>query len=180
MRQDNLTGYFDVREYNAKKAVQERAIKSDDATITFGVAFAPEQLPKELSDYAKACESKKDGHKYMLIKFKIGSRCRWFARNEKGVVAETARPTNADLDGNRYECCIDYKQLNGDPNKQEAYGYWANAILIAEAQSNYFADLNAETVETAEQSAIAAGVATPTPTIAKMQDDTENNDKLPF
>lgn len=180
MRQDNLAGYFDVREYNAKKAVQERTIKSDDATITFGVAFDPEQLPKELSDYAKACESKKDGHKYMLVKFKVGSRCRWFSRNEKGVVAEIARPTNADLDGNRYECCVDYKQLNGDPNKQEACGYWANAILIAEAQSNYFADLNAEPAETAEQSVIAAGVAVPTPTMAQMQDDTENNNKLPF
>lgn len=178
MRQDNLSGYFDVREYNAKKAVQERAIKADDATITFGVAFDPEQLPKELSGYAKACESKKDGRKYMLVKFKIGSRCRWFERNEKGVVTEVARPTNADLDGKRYECCVDYRELNGDPQKQEACGYWANAILIAEASSNYFADLNAEPTETAEQSVIAAGGAKPT--MAQAQDDAENNDNLPF
>lgn len=177
MRKDYLTGFFDVREYNAKKAVQERAIKSDDATITFGVAFDPEQLPKELSDYAKACESKKDGHRYMLVKFKIGSRCRWFERNSNGVVSEVARPTNADLDGKRYECCVDYRQLDGDPSKQEACGYWMNAILIAEAQSNYFADLNAGQAETAEQSAIAAGA---------MQDEvpvvevTGDKNELPF
>lgn len=172
-----MKGYFDVREYNAKKLVKERTIKSDDATITFGVAFDPEQLPKELSDYAKACESKKDGHKYMLVKFKVGSRCKWFARNENGVVAEIARPTNADLDGKSYECCVDYKELNGDPQKQEACGYWANAILIAEARSNYFADLNAEPVISAENAAIAAGGAAPA--MAQVE-DVENNNNLPF
>lgn len=43
--------------------------------------------------------------------------------------------------------CIDYRELNGDPTKQEACGYWVNAILIAEAESNYFADLNEQETE---------------------------------
>ena len=47
MRMDDLSGYFDVREYSAKKAPNERALKSEDSMITFGVAFDPERLPKE-------------------------------------------------------------------------------------------------------------------------------------
>ena len=43
--------------------------------------------------------------------------------------------------------CVDYRELNGDPKKLEACGYWVNAILIAEAESNYFADLNEQETE---------------------------------
>lgn len=146
MRIDDLSGYFDVREYNAKKAPNERAFKADDSMVTFGVAFDPEHLPKELANHAKTVQRKKDGTTYMLVKFKIGKGCKWFDK-QGGRVQEIARPANAELDGKRYDVCIDYRELNGDPTKQEACGYWVNAILIAEAESNYFADLNEQETE---------------------------------
>ena len=146
MRMDDLSGYFDVREYNAKKAPNERAFKSEDSMVTFGVAFDPEHLPKELSNHAKTVQRKKDGSIYMLVKFKIGKGCKWFEK-QNGRVKEIERPANAELDGKRYDVCIDYRELNGDPTKQEACGYWVNAILIAEAESNYFADLNEQETE---------------------------------
>ena len=138
---DDLSGYFDVREYSAKKAPNERAFKSEDSMVTFGVSFDPEHLPKELANHAKTVQRKKDGTTYMLVKFKIGKGCKWFEK-QCGRVQEIKRPVNAELDGRRYIACIDYREVNGDPTKQEACGYWVNAILIAEAESNYFADLN--------------------------------------
>ena len=146
MRMDDLSGYFDVREYNAKKAPNERAFKSADSMVTFGVAFDPERLPKELANRAKTVQRKKDGTTYMLVKFKIGKNCKWFEK-QGGRVKEIERPANEELDGKRYDVCIDYRELNGDPTKQEACGYWVNAILIAEAESNYFADLNEQETE---------------------------------
>ena len=146
MRMDDLSGYFDVREYNAKKAHNERAFKSADSMVTFGVAFDPERLPKELANRAKTVQRKKDGTTYMLVKFKIGKNCKWFEK-QGGRVKEIERPANEELDGKRYDVCIDYRELNGDPTKQEACGYWVNAILLSEAESNYFSDLNEQETE---------------------------------
>ena len=71
MRLDFIKGYFDVREYNAKKTRAERTIKGNDTTITFDVTFAADQLPAELTKYAKAKE--KDGVTRYAVKFKISS-----------------------------------------------------------------------------------------------------------
>ena len=146
---DDLSGYFDVRKYSATKAPNEMAFKSEDDMVTFGVAFDPAWLPKELSNRAKTVQRKKDGSIYMLVKFKIGKGCKWFEK-QNGLVKEISRPANKELDGKRYNVCIDYCELNGDPKKLEACGYWVNAILIEEAESNYFADLN-EQEQDAEQ-----------------------------
>lgn len=150
MRMDDLSGYFDVRKYKAEKDQNERAFKAADDMVTFGVAFDPEHLPKELANRAKTVQRKKDGSTYMLVKFKIGKGCKWFEK-QGGRVHEIARPANAELDGKRYDVCIDYCELNGDPKKLEACGYWVNAILIAEAESNYFADLNEQEQETEQE-----------------------------
>ena len=158
---DNLSGYFDVREYNAKKSVQERAFKAQDAAITFGVTFDPERLPKELANHAKAVQRKKDNTTYMLVKFKVGKGCKWFEK-QNGRVQEIAKPTNEELDGKRYDVCVDFRELNGDPTKQEACGYWANALLIAEAESHYFDDLNDEGAEPATEPATETEMKTET------------------
>ena len=147
---DDLSGYFDVRKYKAEKDQNERAFKSADDMVTFGVAFDPENLPKELSNRAKTVQRKKDGSIFMLVKFKIGKGCKWFEKRN-GRVKEIARPANKELDGKRYNVCIDYCELNGDPKKLEACGYWVNAILIAEVESSYFADLNEQEQETEQK-----------------------------
>jgi len=179
MRIDNLSGYFDVREYNAKKSVQERQIKSADQTITFGVSFDPEHLPKQLSAHAKNVQRKDGNGSYMLVKFKIGAKAKWFAKIG-GKVTEMARPANEDLDGKRYEACIDYRELNGDPTKQEACGYWVNGLLISEAASNMFADLNDEQ-ETAQPANVQSwdGVHPAKPQ-DKATEENDNEQPLPF
>ena len=157
---DDLSGYFDVRKYKAEKDQNERAFKSADDMVTFGVAFDPERLPKELANRAKTVQRKKDGSTYMLVKFKIGKGCKWFEK-QGGRVKEIARPDNKELDGKRYNACIDYIELNGDPKKLEACGYWVNAILIEEAESNYFADLNETETEQENEMPVFEGPKNP-------------------
>lgn len=140
MRLDYVKGYFDVREYNAKKVRAERTMKGNDTTITFDVLYAGEELPPELAAYAK--EYEKDGHVRYAVKFKVSSNTKWFGKTG-GKVTKINRPDNADLDGKRFECCIDFRQLDGDASKMEARGYWVNGILIKE-DNDMFADLNEE------------------------------------
>lgn len=139
MRLDNVKGYFDVREYNAKKVRTERTMKADDATITFDVVFDGQNLPEQVAKHAKSYE--KDGQTRFIVKMKISKTAKWFEQ-VNGHVTNVARPTNADLDGKRFECCLDFRELNGDPNKQEACGYWVNGILFKEDAGDMFADLN--------------------------------------
>lgn len=143
MRIDFIKGYFDVREYNAKKQRAERTIKGNDTTITFDVIFNAADLPAELARYAKSYE--KEGVTKYVVKFKVSNKTAFFAK-QGGRVVKIDRPDNADLDGNRYECCIDFRELNGDPAKMEACGYWANGILLKE-DSAMFEDLNEQADE---------------------------------
>lgn len=138
MRLDFIKGYFDVREYNAKKTRAERTIKGNDTTITFDVTFAADQLPAELTKYAKAYD--KDGITRYAVKFKISSKTQFFEK-QNGRVVKIDRPDNVDLDGTRFEVCLDFCQLDGDPTKMEACGYWVNGIVIKE-DNNMFEDLN--------------------------------------
>lgn len=156
MRLDNVKGYFDVREYNAKKVRTERTMKADDATITFDVVFDGQNLPEQVAKHAKSYE--KDGNTRFIVKMKISKTAKWFEQIN-GHVTSVARPTNADLDGNRFECCLDFRELNGDPNKQEACGYWVNGILFKEDAGDMFADLNDPQVEEPSGEAAAEAAA---------------------
>ena len=46
MRLDNVSGYFDCREFDARKAYADRTMKADSQQIAFNMTFAPDQLPK--------------------------------------------------------------------------------------------------------------------------------------
>ena len=59
-----------------------------------------------------------------------------------------ARPTNEELDSELWNVCLDFNALHGDSTKKEANGYWSNGILLKGTQSDMFADLNEEGVET--------------------------------
>ncbi len=149
MRLDNVSGYFDVRVYNAKKTRDQRDVAGQDQTITFGVVFSPNNLPQQVSKYAHAYTDK-NGEGRMFVTFKISKTCKFFEK-KGGRVSAIERPQHTDLENKRFDACIDFRELNGDPAKQEACGYWANGILIAESESSMFADLNeTETAETPE------------------------------
>lgn len=139
MRLDFIKGYFDVREYNAKKPRAERTIKGNDTTITFDVLYAAEELPECVAKHARAYE--KNGEQRYCVKFKVSSGTKFFEKKNGNVVA-IDRPDNTELDGKRFECCIDFRELNGDPTKMEACGYWVNGLLIKEDTGTMFDDLN--------------------------------------
>lgn len=146
MRLDNVSGYFDCREFDARKAYVDRKIKADGQQIAFNMTFAPNQLPESVAEFAKEFE-RKDGAKAFAVNVKIGAKCKFF-RKENGDVRQVNRPTNEELNGERWEVCLDFNALHGDANKREASGYWANGILLVGTQSDMFADLNEEGAET--------------------------------
>ena len=146
MRLDNVSGYFDCREFDARKAYADRTLKADSQQIAFNMTFAPDQLPETVSEFAKEFE-RKDGGKAFAVRMKVGAKCKFF-RKENGAVRQVARPTNEELDGERRNVCLDFNALHGDSAKKEASGYWLNGILLQGTQSDMFADLNEEGAET--------------------------------
>ncbi len=166
-RANRLDGYFNVREFNAKKDRKDWNIKPENATIEFSTIYGAEVLPAEFSEFAKVFD-RKDGGKACAVRFKITARCKWFGKNAEGRFVEMPKPTNEELDGKRYKVAINYATLHGDPSAKEASGYWANGVcILEEASSSMFDDLN----ETPEEA--------PTPAPAAPQQQ-ETEDKLPF
>lgn len=131
----NVRGYFDVKQYDARKSREERKIKSDSETIGFGVSYDANEIPEDLKRYA---HEGKDGR--FFVTFKIGKNARWY--DEKGIIMK--RPTNADLDGRLCEANIVYATLNGNPESREACGYWVNDIQFREVQRVKFGAMDDE------------------------------------
>ena len=148
MRLDNVSGYFDCREFDARKAYADRTLKADTQQISFNMTFAPDQLPEVVAEFAKEFE-RKDGTRGFAVRMKVGAKCKFF-RKENGAVRQVVRPTNEELDGERWNVCLDFNALHGDSTKKEASGYWLNGILLQGTQSDMFADLNEEGAETQE------------------------------
>lgn len=145
MRADNLTGYFDTREFRSGVKYADRQMKSEDDTLGFSVRYSAADLPEALAKYAKKVE--KDGDTYFFVTFKIGKRCKWFDRNG----AQTEKPTNAELDGVQWNVHIDYKELNGNPQNHEACGYWANGIMLISSASDLFSDIREQQPQQPQQ-----------------------------
>ena len=146
MTLDNVSGYFDCREFDARKAYADRTMKADTQQITFNMTFAPYQLHDTVAEFAKEFE-RKDGTRGFAVRMKVGNKCKFF-RKENGAVRQIARPTNEELDGERWNVCLDFNALHGDSAKKEASGYWLNGILLQGTQSDMFADLNEDGVDT--------------------------------
>ena len=146
MRLDNVSGYFDCRASDARKAYADRTMKADTQQISFNLTFAPDQLPEEVAEFAKEFE-RKDGTRAFAVRTKVGAKCKFF-RKENGAVRQITRPTNEELDGERWNVCLDFNALHGDSAKKEASGYWLNGILLQGTQSDMSADLNEDGAET--------------------------------
>ena len=92
MRLDNVSGYFDCREFDARKAYADRTMKADTQQIAFNMTFSPDQLPEVVAEFAKEFE-RKDGGKAFAVRMKVGAKCKFF-RKENGAVRQVNRPTN--------------------------------------------------------------------------------------
>jgi hypothetical protein len=167
---DTLTGWFDVKVYNERIARENWKLKGEDDQIAFTVTFAAgDTAAVPFAAHGKPYTDN-GGNNRVRVTFKIGGRCRWYDENAQPV----EKPTNAELDGKRYEVSIQYNELAVDPAKQKApRGYWVNAIQFPEAETNPFAAMGTATV----------GFAAPTqPVSAEMPPvfDTPDSEALPY
>lgn len=145
-----INGKFNVRQWKANTPRENWKMKGDDENIAFTTIFS--ELPPEFGRYARPFTGK-DGDTLYAVDFKIGGKCRWF----DGSAQPMERPSNADLDGKRWEACVQYREVvpKDESDTKAARGYWVNAIQVEEADTNpftAFSDLTADNV--------AAGVIT--------------------
>lgn len=132
---NKLTGYFDCRLFKKGVERKARAMKADGDTISINTSFAAAELPAELAKYARKYTDKKGVDRYG-VEFKLSKSVMWFGADKQ----PTDRPCNSDIDGQKVEFVCTYKQLDGDPSKLEAYGYWVNAIMFKLTPVNPFED----------------------------------------
>lgn len=133
MLTSKLSGYFDCRVFKANTPKENQKMKGEDESISFSTTFDAASLPEMLSKYAKPYEDKNHNQRFRVT-FKIGGKVRWYNAHAQQV----EKPSNAELDGTRYNVMIDFATLNGNPDNKEACGYWANAIQYEVDQQNPF------------------------------------------
>ena len=149
-----MGGIFDCRAYDqsGKLAHDQRKMLADTDNVTFSALIPIDQVPDmfkpggQLDEYAKPKSSKKEREAakaenreavmdVVSLKFKIGANARWFNKNAKPM----QRPTNAELEANRYNVQIDFTRKAKDvSNPLKPSGYWVNNIMISPIESNPF------------------------------------------
>lgn len=152
----NITGWFDVRVYNERVSRENWKLKGDDDNISFTATFdAGSQEAQQFSAHGKPYTDNA-GNNRVRVTFKIGGRCRWYDQQAQPC----AKPTNAELDGKKFEASIQYNELAGDVNNPKApRGYWVNAIQFREA------DINPFTAMVGAAAAPVAPIAAPVPPV---------------
>lgn len=180
-------GIFDCRKYDqsGKKAHDQRELLADTDNIAFSAIVPADAVPEvfmingELDEFARPKASKREREAAaaegreprldsVVVKFKIGANARWF---DAAAQPMQQRPTNAELEANRYNVQIDFTRKEKDPsNPLKPSGYWVNNIMISKIESNPFVG------QAFEQAAAAA--AEPT-TDASFEDEDDGVD-LPF
>ena len=151
---EKITGWFDVKIYNERVSRENWKIKGEDDQIAFTATF--EDCSPEAQQFAAHGKPYTDGNgnQRVRVTFKIGSRCRWY----DGQAQPVQKPSNAELDGKRYEVSIQYNELAADPaNPKKPRGYWVNAIQFREADANPFTAMDG--------GAATAPVAAPIPPV---------------
>lgn len=149
-----MSGIFDCRAYDqsGKLTHDQRKMLADTDNVTFSAFIPIDQVPDmfkpggQLDEYAKPKSSKKEREaakaenreavlNVVGVKFKIGANAKWFDKFAKPC----ARPTNAELEANRYNVQIDFTRKAKDPsNPLKPSGYWVNNIMISPIESNPF------------------------------------------
>ena len=72
----------------------------------------------------------------VAVKFKIGANVRWFDEHAKPC----DRPTNVELEANRWNVQIDFARKEKDTaNPLKPSGYWCNNIMVEKVENNPFA-----------------------------------------
>lgn len=161
-----IGGIFDCRKYDqsGKLAHDQRQLLADTDCVTFSALIPIDQVPdvfkKKLTletpvtelldkfdDFVVPKSSKKEREAakaenrepvcdVVRVKFKIGANCKWFDKYARPC----ARPTNAELEKNRYMVQLDFTKKEKDlAQPLKPSGYWVNSIMINPIEANPFA-----------------------------------------
>ena len=161
-----IGGIFDCRKYDqsGKLAHDQRQLLADTDNVTFSALIPIDQVPdvfkKKLTletpvtelmdkfdDFVVPKSSKKEREAakaenrepvcdVVSVKFKIGANCKWFDKYARPC----ARPTNAELESNRYMVQLDFTKKGKDlAQPLKPSGYWVNSIMINPIEANPFA-----------------------------------------
>lgn len=137
MKATNIKGFFDVRVYAEGKQREQLKLKSDDETVYFTARFKAGDVPAGLEQFATAYTAK-DGTEHARVKFKVGSRAAWYGPDG----APCARPTNTELEADRWQVSLDFVNIPADPkNPKKACGLWVNAIQAMRLERYEFAPM---------------------------------------
>ena len=192
-----ISGIFDGRKYDqsGKKAHDQRELLADTDNVTFSALLPlnggiPEVFMQngKLDEFCKTKASKRERlaaaeeqrdpvDDVVAVKFKIGANCKWFDKFARPM----QRPTNAELEANRYVVQIDFTRKDKNPAMPlRPSGYWVNAIMVSPIEQNPFAGqaFESEDDDTDEEQNNA-----PAPEPASVQDINkaeEFDDGLPF
>lgn len=173
MQTEKISGHFDVRKYDKKVERKDRKILGETDNIMFVASFplanlpeifkagsAPDEFVKLYASRDEMRSAEAEGRPAVAdrasVKFKVGTGAKWFDKFGKA----TTKPSNEELDGNRYDVQIDFKRKPKDPSDDKApCGYWVNAIMYRKQDDNPFAgqafEEDAEPEATAEPDVIA-------------------------
>ena len=192
-----MSGLFDCREFDGKtKEHTARRLKADTENIVFSAMFIKEELPdqfkvggvpdqmlKERSTKkeraAAAAENRQPVLDAFVAAFKIGQTTKWFDKYGHA----TDRPTNEELEAERWNVQIDFSRREKDPNNPlKASGYWVNAIMVAKVESNPFEGQAFEQAPEADAEQDSdEDVQTPqTQPSTSAKVESEDDDDLPF
>ena len=161
-----ICGIFDCRKYDqsGKLAHDQRQLLADTDNVTFSALIPIDQVPEvfkkkltletpvtelldKFDEFARPKASKREREAakaenrepvcdVVSVKFKIGANCKWFDKYARPC----ARPTNAELESNRYMVQLDFTKKEKDlAQPLKPSGYWVNSIMINPIEANPFA-----------------------------------------
>ena len=196
-----MGGIFDCRKYDqsGKKTHDQREFLADTDNVIFSALIPINDVPEvfkvngNLDEFAKPRASKKEREAakaenrepvcdVVRVCFKIGANARWFNKNAKPM----QRPTNAELEANRYNVQIDFtRKAKNYANPLSPSGYWVNNIMVSQIEKNPFAGQAFEENDDADPDTNQKDCALPgaIPTGAPQEKPigaTEEEDDLPF
>lgn len=149
-----MSGIFDCRKYDStgKKQHDQREMMADTDNVTFSALFPTDQVPEcfkvsgDVDPLLRPKTTRRERETALredreavadavAAKFKIGANCKWFDKFGKPC----DRPTNAELEANRWNVQIDFTRKEKDEsNPLKPSGYWVNAIMVAKVENNPF------------------------------------------
>lgn len=161
-----MTGIFDCRKFDqsGKKTHDQRELLADTDNVTFSALFPRDEVPEvflingQLDEFARLKVSKRERlaaqaenrqpvEDVVSVKFKIGASTRWFDKHAKPC----DRPTNVELEANRWNVQIDFARKGKDPaNVLKPSGYWCNNIMVEKVENNPFAGQAFSPIEDAD------------------------------